>query len=72
MLFSTDYQISQYIAGVIVSEETFYQKDDTGKRLVEYLKDRCIVPGLKVDCGLVNLETSAEEEVVTQGIFIKL
>lgn len=72
MLFSTDHQISQYIAGVIVSEETFYQKDDLGKPLVEYLKDRCILPGLKVDYGLVNLETSAEEEVVTQGIFIKL
>ena len=28
--------------------ETFYQKDDSGKRFVDVLKEKGIIPGIKV------------------------
>lgn len=58
--------MSDYIAGVILFQETLYQKDENGRLLIEHLKERCIIPGIKVDTGLVNLFTS-ENEVATQG-----
>lgn len=66
MLFSTDPQISTNISGAILVHETVYQKDENGKLLIEYLKERCIIPGIKVDGGLVNLYST--EEVTTQGM----
>lgn len=66
LLFTTDPKISDYIAGVILFQETLYQKDENGRLLIEHLKERCIIPGIKVDTGLVNLFCS-ENEVATQG-----
>ncbi|XP_065206656.1 fructose-bisphosphate aldolase-like isoform X2 [Planococcus citri] len=66
-LFSTDRQYANYISGVILFHETLCQKDENGRPLTEYLKERCIIPGVKVDTGLVTLYNS-EDEVTTQGL----
>lgn len=66
MLFSTDPEINKSISGVILFHETLYQRDDDGKLFADLLKERCIIPGIKVDCGVVNLFGS-EDETTTQG-----
>lgn len=67
LLFSTEPSIQDSISGVILFHETLYQRDDDGKLFVDLLKERCIIPGIKVDCGVVNLFGS-EDEVTTQGL----
>ena len=59
--------INQYIAGVILFEETLNQKTSTGKLFPEALTATGIVPGIKVDKGLVNLANTTEEKI-TQGL----
>lgn len=65
-MFTTDPSINESISGVILFHETLYQRDDSGKLFVDLLKERCIIPGIKVDCGVVNLFGS-EDETTTQG-----
>lgn len=67
LLFSTDPKVADSISGVILFHETLYQKDDTGNGLADLLKKRGIIPGIKVDCGVVNLYGS-EDETTTQGL----
>lgn len=67
LLFQADDQISQYISGVILYEETLYQKTDDGTPFVELLKKKGIIPGIKVDKGTVNL-AGTREETTTQGL----
>ncbi|XKL64390.1 hypothetical protein PGB90_004476 [Kerria lacca] len=67
LLFSGDPKLSDCISGVILFHETLYQKDDQNEPLVDLLRKRCIIPGIKVDTGVVNLYGS-EEEVTTQGL----
>jgi fructose-bisphosphate aldolase class I len=55
-----------YLSGVILHEETFGQKIH-GKPCPEYLLDKGIVPGIKVDRGTVAASFSAEEKV-TEGL----
>jgi fructose-bisphosphate aldolase, class I len=59
--------VNQYIAGVILFEETLNQKTSSGKPFPEALAEAGIVPGIKVDKGLVNLVNSQDEQV-TQGL----
>ncbi len=66
LLFSADPKLAENISGVILFHETLYQKAENGEPLVDLLKKRCIIPGIKVDCGVVNLFGS-EDEVTTQG-----
>lgn len=66
LLFTTDKQIGEYISGVILFHETLYQKTDDGTPFVELLKERGIIPGIKVDTGVVPLMGS-EDEGTTQG-----
>jgi fructose-bisphosphate aldolase class I len=40
--------LEQYISGVILYEETLYQKTDEGTQFVDILKSRGIIPGIKV------------------------
>ena len=50
--------IEQFISGVILFEETLYQKTDDGTPFVDILKSKGIIPGLKVfysDCILVEI-----------------
>lgn len=40
--------IEKYISGVILYDETFYQKAADGTKFVDLLKSKGIVPGVKV------------------------
>lgn len=53
--------LGQYISGAIMFEETLYQSSKGGKKFVECLKEQNIVPGIKVDKGLVPLPNSNNE-----------
>lgn len=66
LLFTADESLNDRISGVILFHETLYQKTDDGVPFVEILKNRCIIPGIKVDAGVVNLFGS-EGETTTQG-----
>lgn len=66
LLFTTDKKIGDYISGVILFHETLYQKADDGTPFPELLKQRGIIPGIKVDTGVVPLFGS-EDECTTQG-----
>ncbi|VVC35426.1 Aldolase-type TIM barrel,Fructose-bisphosphate aldolase, class-I [Cinara cedri] len=67
LLFTADDSLNDRISGVILFHETLYQKTDDGVPFVEILKNRCIIPGIKVDAGVVNLFGS-EGETTTQGL----
>jgi fructose-bisphosphate aldolase class I len=62
---STD--LKKYIGGVILQDETFWQKTDDGTRFVKVLQDQGIIPGIKVDKGLVPL-AGTFNETTTQGL----
>ena len=65
-LFFTTPDLEKYVSGVILFDETARQKADDGRDFVTYLKDKGIIPGIKVDKGLVNFENS--DEKYTQGL----
>jgi len=70
MLFSTK-DLEKYISGVILYEETFYDEYVLGTTFSEYLKQRDIVPGIKVDQGLVSIRQYAvndDDEKITKGL----
>lgn len=47
--------LGDYISGAILFEETLYHSTTDGKKSVDCLRDENIVPGIKVDKGLVSL-----------------
>jgi len=59
--------IEQYLGGVIFYEETLNQKTADGKRFVDLVVERGILPGIKIDLGLVPLP-GTNGETVTQGL----
>ncbi|KAF4532466.1 hypothetical protein B566_EDAN003041 [Ephemera danica] len=67
LLFTTDDALQENISGVILFHETLYQKDDNGTPFVDILKKKGIIPGIKVDKGVVDLMGS-EGECTTQGL----
>jgi fructose-bisphosphate aldolase class I len=67
LLFTTDDAISNNVSGVILFHETVYQKADCGTPFIEILKKKNIIPGIKVDKGVVNL-LGSEDECTTQGL----
>mmetsp|Transcript_68885 Transcript_68885/g.190692 ORF Transcript_68885/g.190692 Transcript_68885/m.190692 type:complete len:358 (-) Transcript_68885:271-1344(-) len=66
MLFSTP-GLGEYISGAICFEETLFHKAADGTPFCELLKKQGIVPGIKVDKGVVPLP-GTDGETVTQGI----
>mmetsp|Transcript_5200 Transcript_5200/g.11511 ORF Transcript_5200/g.11511 Transcript_5200/m.11511 type:complete len:247 (-) Transcript_5200:54-794(-) len=67
MLFRTE-GLSEYISGVILFEETLYDKAADGEtQLVDLLKEQGMIPGIKVDMGVQPLY-GTNGETVTQGI----
>lgn len=66
LLFTTDNKLSDYVSGVILFHETLYQKADDGTPFVELLNKKGIIPGIKVDTGVVPLMAS-DNEGTTQG-----
>ena len=67
LLFTTDKSVANYISGVILYDETFRQKSDDGKPFVQLLKENGIIPGIKVDKGVVKL-LGTDDETTTQGL----
>eukprot|EP00252_Welwitschia_mirabilis_P003931 TRINITY_DN1400_c0_g1_i1.p1 TRINITY_DN1400_c0_g1~~TRINITY_DN1400_c0_g1_i1.p1 ORF type:complete len:392 (+),score=81.10 TRINITY_DN1400_c0_g1_i1:164-1339(+) len=53
--------LGEYISGAILFEETLYQSTTDGKKFVNCLREQKIVPGIKVDKGLVPLPGSNNE-----------
>jgi len=67
LLFTADPSVAHSISGVILYEETLYQKADDGTPLIKALQDRGIIPGIKVDKGVVDL-AGTDGESTTQGL----
>uniref|UniRef100_A0A9I9CL60 Fructose-bisphosphate aldolase n=1 Tax=Cucumis melo TaxID=3656 RepID=A0A9I9CL60_CUCME len=53
--------LGDYISGAILFEETLYQSTTDGKKFVDCLREAKIMPGIKVDKGLVPLPGSNSE-----------
>lgn len=66
LLFQSE-NLQESISGVIMFEETLYQKADDGTQFVDILKSKGIVPGIKVDKGIKGL-FGTNGECVTQGM----
>ncbi len=66
LLFTAGPELKNNISGVIMFHETFYQKADDGTPFVKMLQDQGIIPGIKVDKGVVPLAGS-DGECTTQG-----
>lgn len=58
---------NEFIAGIILFEETLNQSTQAGKPFPEALKEIGILPGIKVDKGLTHLANTIDENV-TQGL----
>jgi fructose-bisphosphate aldolase class I len=67
LLFTGNDDLSSYISGVILFDETLYQKTDDGVRFVDVLKSKGIIPGIKVDKGIVPIAGTVGEGT-TQGL----
>jgi len=67
LLFTSDKEKMAPISGVILFHDTLYQKADDGTPFIELIKERGIIPGIKVDKGVKNL-LGSEDEVTTQGL----
>eukprot|EP01098_Paradermamoeba_levis_P006549 TRINITY_DN2719_c0_g1_i2.p1 TRINITY_DN2719_c0_g1~~TRINITY_DN2719_c0_g1_i2.p1 ORF type:complete len:358 (-),score=130.80 TRINITY_DN2719_c0_g1_i2:29-1102(-) len=67
LLFTAPGDLHNHISGVIMFEETFYQKTHDGVLFPEYLKKRGIYTGIKLDKGTVVLP-GTDGETATQGL----
>ncbi|RUS69575.1 hypothetical protein EGW08_022659 [Elysia chlorotica] len=67
LLFTADNVISNNVSGVILFDETFRQSTAAGVPFVKVLQDKGIIPGIKVDKGVVPLAGSLNE-CTTQGL----
>ncbi|XP_067125194.1 fructose-bisphosphate aldolase [Centruroides vittatus] len=68
LLFTSDKAaMTEAISGVILFHETLFQNADDGTPFVKILEDRGIIPGIKVDKGVVPL-MGTTEECTTQGL----
>jgi len=67
LLFTASSDLGKYIGGVILFEETLYQKDANGKLFTTILQEQGIIPGIKVDKGTVPL-AGTNDETTTQGL----
>jgi len=66
LLFTTE-GWGNYCSGVILYEETLYQKCEDQTPFVDVLKKHSVIPGIKVDKGLVNI-SGTDEETSTYGL----
>jgi fructose-bisphosphate aldolase class I len=66
-MFFTTPGIAEFISGVIMQDETIHQKNSNGVPLAELLTAQKIIPGIKVDEGVVELAGSPGEHV-TEGL----
>ncbi|MDX1453684.1 MAG: class I fructose-bisphosphate aldolase, partial [Oleiphilaceae bacterium] len=66
MLFAAP-GMEEFISGVIMFEETLFQKTDDGVPFTKMLADKGVIPGIKVDKGAKPL-AGADGETVTEGL----
>jgi fructose-bisphosphate aldolase, class I len=66
MLFTAP-GMENHISGVILFEETLFQKTDDDVPFPKLLASKGVVPGIKIDKGLVDLALT-DEEKITQGL----
>jgi len=66
LLFTTAKPWQKYCSGVILYEETLHQKTKEGVPFVEVLRHKEVIPGIKVDKGVVTL-SGTDGETTTQG-----
>lgn len=66
-LLFTAPEISKYISGVILFDETLRQSTKTGVPFPQLLSEQGIIPGIKVDEGTVPLAENSEEKI-TKGL----
>ncbi|MEM1243690.1 MAG: class I fructose-bisphosphate aldolase [Pseudomonadota bacterium] len=66
LLFTTD-NLADYICGVICFEETLDQSTKDGHNFTILLQEKGMVPGIKVDKGLIPL-VNGKDEKTTQGL----
>lgn len=57
--------LSEWISGIILFDETLRQSTTDGEKFTDILKKQDIIPGIKVDAGLVEF---AAGETVTEGL----
>lgn len=62
LLFTTP-GVEEFLSGVILYDETFWQNSSTGQIFRGYLNKQGITPGIKVDKGLVDLPGFPGEKV---------
>jgi fructose-bisphosphate aldolase class I len=67
MMFRANEAMTGYISGVILYEETLFQKAADGTQLTELIRKAGAVPGIKVDKG-PKLIPGSEIETVTEGL----
>jgi fructose-bisphosphate aldolase, class I len=67
LLFTTP-DFEKYTSGVILFEETLFQKSLAGQPFPELLKSKGVIPGIKVDKGAKALAAGGTEETVTEGL----
>ena len=74
VMFTADGSFEEHISGIITFEETLMKHDAQldskykGKSFVDVIKSRGIIPGIKVDKGVVALPRTSPEETTTQGL----
>ncbi|HWU69570.1 MAG TPA: class I fructose-bisphosphate aldolase [Stenotrophobium sp.] len=67
MLFTTP-GFEQHTSGVILFEETLYQKGLDGRLFTELLQSKGVIPGIKVDKGAKPLPGGMPDETITEGL----
>lgn len=67
MLFTTP-DFEKYTSGVILFEETLFQKSLADVPFPELLASKGVIPGIKVDQGAKPLAGGGPEETVTEGL----
>jgi fructose-bisphosphate aldolase class I len=67
MLFTTP-GFEDYTSGVILFEETLFQKGLDGTPFPQLLESKGVIPGIKVDAGAKPLAGGGPEETVTEGL----
>lgn len=66
LLFTTP-EMEKYISGAILYDETARDKGSDGKMLTDYLKDKGILVGMKVDTGMTLID-GTNDESATMGL----
>lgn len=67
MLLRADEAMRKYISGVILYEETLFQKAADGTPLVDVIRAAGSIPGIKVDAGAKPM-TNFPAETITEGL----